>query len=300
MGGDPGFSSRRRTGSQETDFRTGEKKEVEGERAAKAQKKSSRTENNRQTWPGRAAGSKEGSARTEKNKAKERRSTANRQERPARTRKPRVSEEEKRPAMSPQQKLRLQRLAIRAGLLLAGIVILCFAIWYFLTQRRYNDYRILASTEQVDTVSTEYLEFENHILRYSTNDVGLMNSSLQFLWTESYEMSNPIAAIRGKHAVIGDKDGTSLVILDESGVTGRVVTPYSIVKVCVSRNGLAAAILDGGEDTWINFYSADGRLIADNQTTIQDPGYPMDVALFDNGAIMMVAYQFIDGSDTTS
>ena len=33
---------------------------------------------------------------------------------------------------------------------------------------------------------------------------------------------------------------------------------------------------------------------------MEDPGYPMDVAVSDNGEIMMVTYQFIDGSDTTS
>lgn len=40
--------------------------------------------------------------------------------------------------------------------------------------------------------------------------------------------------------------------------------------------------------------------MAENQTNIQDPGYPMDVALADNGVVMMVAYQFVDSSETTS
>ena len=40
--------------------------------------------------------------------------------------------------------------------------------------------------------------------------------------------------------------------------------------------------------------------IAENQTHISDPGYPLDVAVADNGNIMMVAYQYVDGSETTS
>lgn len=41
-------------------------------------------------------------------------------------------------------------------------------------------------------------------------------------------------------------------------------------------------------------------MIAENQTHISDPGYPLDVAVADNGNIMMVAYQYVDGSETTS
>ena len=91
-----------------------------------------------------------------------------------------------------------------------------------------------------------------------------------------------------------------MVFLDKSGMTGSVTTSYAIVKAKVSRSGLVAAILDGGDNTWINFYSTDGSLIAENQTKIDDPGYPMDVAISNDGVIMMVTYQFVDGGETTS
>lgn len=113
-------------------------------------------------------------------------------------------------------------------------------------------------------------------------------------------MQNPVADIRGDWAVIADVDGTSMKIFDKDGEAGSVTTSYSIVKARISSNGLVAAILDGGDSTWINYYDSDGSLIAENQTHVEDPGYPMDVAVSDNGEIMMVTYQFIDGSDTTS
>ena len=40
-------------------------------------------------------------------------------------------------------------------------------------------------------------------------------------------------------------------------------------------------------------------LVAENLTKIDDPGYPMDVAVSDNGG-MMVTFQYVDGSKTTS
>ena len=112
-------------------------------------------------------------------------------------------------------------------------------------------------------------------------------------------MENPVVDINDSWAVIADIDGTDLKIFDKNGEVGSVTTSYNIVKARISSNGLVAAILDGGDATWINYYNSDGSLIAENQTHVEDPGYPMDVALSDNGQIMMVTYQFIDGSDTT-
>ena len=33
---------------------------------------------------------------------------------------------------------------------------------------------------------------------------------------------------------------------------------------------------------------------------MDDPGYPLDVAVSNDGLVMMVTYQFVDGGDTTS
>ena len=112
-------------------------------------------------------------------------------------------------------------------------------------------------------------------------------------------MQNPIADVNGSRAVVADSEGTSLYICDKKGVTGTVTTSYSIVKVRIAANGMVAAILDNDENTWINFYNPDGSLVAENLTKIDDPGYPLDVAVSDNG-VMMVTFQYVDGSKTTS
>ena len=119
-------------------------------------------------------------------------------------------------------------------------------------------------------------------------------------WSTLYEMQNPVADVRGDRAVIADQDGTLLEMFDKDGETGSVTTSYNIIKARVSSSGMVAAILDGGDATWINFYGSDGTLIAENQTHLADPGYPLDVAVSGSGDIMMVTYQFVDGSETTS
>ncbi len=196
---------------------------------------------------------------------------------------------------------RHKRRNIRRGLIvLGGVLAAAAVVLLFFEKRSYGDYRVLRTSEQEDVISTKYAELDGNILRYSPEGASLVNNSLETLWSETYDMQNPIADICDDAAVIADRDGTSIEIFDRGGRTGSVSTSYSIVKVRVSANGLVAAILDGGDDTWINFYSSDGSLIAENQTRVDDPGYPLDVAVSKDGTIMMVTYQFVDGSDTTS
>ena len=185
-----------------------------------------------------------------------------------------------------------------AVILIAVFVVL--AGFLFLEKRTYRNYKVQVTSEQEDTVSTQYTYLSGKILRYSSDEVSLVNNKLETVWSQTYDMQNPVADVCGDCAVIADKDGTSMVFLDKNGITGTVSTSYSIVKAKVSKTGMAAAILDGDDHTWINFYNPDGSLVAENLTKIDDPGYPLDVAVSDSGDIMMVAYQFVDGSETTS
>lgn len=186
----------------------------------------------------------------------------------------------------------------KAITVVAVIAAVCL-VFLYVEKRSYHSYKVLNTSEQEDVVSTQYVEMDGDILRYSPDGVSVVDSSMNTVWNETYTMQNPIADVNGSRAVIADSEGTSLYICDKKGVTGTVTTSYSIVKVRVAANGMVAAILDNDENTWINFYNSDGSLVAENLTKIDDPGYPMDVAVSDNG-VMMVTFQYADGSKTTS
>ena len=188
----------------------------------------------------------------------------------------------------------------RILIVFAVLILIAIAVILFMTRRTYHNYKIMASTEQEDTVSTKYLELDGKFLKYSPDEVSLVTKDLETVWSETHSMQNPVADVNGNRVVIADKDGTRLEMYDKNGLTGSCTTSYTIVKARVSSGGLVAAILDSGEDTWINYYGTDGSLIAENQTKIDDPGYPMDVAISNDGVIMMVTFQFVNGGQTTS
>ena len=181
----------------------------------------------------------------------------------------------------------------------AAVVAAVCLVFLFVEKRSYHSYKVLNTSEQEDVVSTQYVEMDGDILRYSPDGVSVVDGSMNTVWNETYTMQNPIADVNGSKAVIADSEGTSLYICDKKGITGTVTTSYSIVKVRVAANGMGAAILDNDENTWINFYNPDGSLVAENLTKIDDPGYPLDVAVSDNG-VMMVTFQYVDGNKTTS
>lgn len=196
---------------------------------------------------------------------------------------------------------RHKRKTIRKTLVILGVIVFMVALLLlYFEKRSYRNYKILQTSEQEDVVSTQYAEMDGKILRYSPEGASLINEKMDTIWSETYEMQNPIADVCGQSAVIADRDGTLIEIYDINGHTGSISTSYAIVKVRVTASGLVAAILDAGDDTWINYYASDGSLIAENQTKVDDPGYPLDVAVSKDGGIMMVTYQFVDGSDTTS
>ena len=211
-----------------------------------------------------------------------------------------VSEEEYADNYELRLSLHKRNIVKKTVITVVAIAAAVTAVGFYIEKRSYHNYKVVQSSEQEDVVSTSYIEMDGDILRYSPDGVSLVSDKMSTLWSETYQMQNPVADVNGTRAVIADKDGTTLEIYDKSGKTGSVTTSYSIIKARVSKSGLVAAILDGGDDTWIDFYSTDGSLIAENQTKIDDPGYPLDIAVSEDGVVMMVTYQFVDGSDTTS
>ena len=188
----------------------------------------------------------------------------------------------------------------RTVMTIAAVTAVAALFCFYMEKRSYHNYKILSASEQEDVVATNYVEMSGKILRYSSDGASLVSDTMDAYWSTLYEMQNPVADVRGDRAVIADQDGTLLEMFDKDGETGSVTTSYNIIKARVSSSGMVAAILDGGDATWINFYGSDGTLVAENQTHLADPGYPLDVAVSDSGDIMMVAYQFVDGSETTS
>ena len=165
-------------------------------------------------------------------------------------------------------------------ILIAGLVIIL---------KVEENYMVLKETDK-DVAGTQYEQYGNRLLKYSPDGVSCLDSSGNVLWNNTFSMSSPIVDICGSTAAVGDQQGTDIYIFDQSGQIGHFETLLPIEKIKVASQGVVAAVLEDGDVTWINFYDTNGNLIAENRTTIDESGYPLDIALSSDGLKMMVSF----------
>ncbi len=205
-----------------------------------------------------------------------------------------------RAARMENPKRRRQKRTIRFLIALTLLAVVGTGVYIYDRNKVYDSYKLLATSTREENASTQYIEVDGDLFKYNSEGASLEDYRGTVYWTSPYEMQNPIVDVCGSTIVVADQGGTSMVIFNGDGEMGKVQTEKKIVKVCVSKQGAVAVILEGEDDTWINFYDPKGSLIAENQTRVDDPGYPLDIAVSEDGFLIMVAYQFIDGGETTS
>ncbi len=205
-----------------------------------------------------------------------------------------------RAARMESPKRRRQKRTIRFLIALTLLAVAGTGVYIYDRNKVYDSYKLLATSTREENASTQYIEVDGDLFKYNSEGASLEDYRGTVYWTSPYEMQNPIVDVCGSTIVVADQGGTSMVIFNGDGEMGKVQTEKKIVKVCVSKQGAVAVILEGEDDTWINFYDPKGSLIAENQTRVDDPGYPLDIAVSEDGFLIMVAYQFIDGGETTS
>ena len=170
-----------------------------------------------------------------------------------------------------------------ASLLLAGF--LCYTFF-----RTSTTFYVLDEMERADINGTEYAEFGKGIIKYRPDGISSITSQGEIRWSSTFNMQSPIVDIREKIMAVAEKNGTQVYIYNEDGLLGQFQTVLPIEKVSVSNQGVVAVILQDEDVTWINLYDINGVEIVTNRTSVEESGYPLDIALSPDGMKMAVAY----------
>lgn len=188
---------------------------------------------------------------------------------------------------------------LRLIVTVAIVVIGSLLVKFFVDHHKYSEYVVLETSKKVDSGNTQYLEMQGKLLRYSGDGASLSSAADTTIWNDAFQMTMPMVDTFDKTVVIYDEDGTQVVVYDEKGKMGAFETQYPILKASVCENGSVAALLDNGENTLMNYYSATGSLIASSSTNMRNPGYPADLAVSEDGMYVAVTY-FVPDGDTVS
>ena len=88
--------------------------------------------------------------------------------------------------------------------------------------------------------------------------------------------------------------------MDDKGKLGEIDTNLPIKDLCVSKTGIVAAVLEDSKLTRLNLYDAKGNELVKSECRMSQNGYPVAVALSDNGEVMEVSYLYVDSGSMKS
>lgn len=177
-------------------------------------------------------------------------------------------------------------------------------IAYYLTHRSdnttYTGYDIIATKQLSFSSAYGMIPIKGGVLRYARDGVEAVNTEGSTMWNVAYNMSNPVADACGNFAAVGDAGGVSLYLLDGTGKVCNVTTDHPIVKVAISANGETAVLLDGGADAYVVIYHIDGTRAVDLKSVSSTYGFPVDLAISENGAKLVISFVYFDEDNIRS
>lgn len=211
------------------------------------------------------------------------------------------SKDADRKAMSKKHKKKGKRrllIWIMALVIIAAVI----SVWIcYQRNYRFTSYEVVWETEINEGSLVEYETFGSNVLKVTKDGVSYIDNKGETMWTESYEMKNPVASVKGSYAVIADKQGNNMCICNEDGLQGKTMALLPISKVAISETGIVAAVLEDSMSSYIMFYRKDGTMLDISITTnMAGNGYPFDIDLSSDGTQLIISYVYIQNGELKS
>lgn len=177
-------------------------------------------------------------------------------------------------------------------------VLLCIGIGVFVFlkhTRYYNDFEVLSKVENSDTTQMSYIAYNGSLIKYSKEGISYLDKAGTAIWVESYKMKQPMIAVSDEYVAVADLNGNSVYIFNAGGKVNAIETPYTICNLDVASQGVFVVVLENETENFIELYDKYGENLVDMRTTIGDSGYPLDIALSNDGSKLITSYVTVDG-----
>ena len=169
-------------------------------------------------------------------------------------------------------------------------------VYYVYTHvREFQGYKVLLSTDTIYEPNAEYTEFGGNLLKYTPEGVSYIDANGNVVWTAGADMKVPIASTNGDYAVVADKGGNTVRVFNTEGAVSDLVMPYKILDVDVASQGAFTVILESDVTNYINMYDKNGNAVYEMQTSIDKSGYPLAIAISDDGQKLVSSYYYMEG-----
>lgn len=196
---------------------------------------------------------------------------------------------------------RHRRKVLKWTAILVILLLLAAAVLYIYTQTRiYTKYEVLKTAKREDSSGTQFADFNGNILKYSKDGAFYLDENSRLIWNQTYEMQEPMIDVCEEYAVIGEKKGRQIYIMDTSGLCGKIETTMPIQRVQVANQGTVAILMEEEGAGYIQLYDKEGTFLAEGELHTKNSGYPLDISLSNDGRKMAVSLLNINEGKTTT
>lgn len=187
-------------------------------------------------------------------------------------------------------------------LLLAAVILIvaCVGIYFFIKYQSFQYVEITTVYENTSTDNANYRRCLEGILRYSRDGIALLADNGEEIWNQPCQMSNPTVEACEESVAVGDKGGTSILVLEKKGLKGEIQTTKPIEKFAVSSQGIVSAILKDDDSPLVMCYDAVGNKLVEHKVQPKNMGYPVDVSISRDGNTLLVSYLYTEGNEVVS
>ena len=184
---------------------------------------------------------------------------------------------------------------------LAVVAVLAIGvIGYFVTAKKeYKGYEVVQELEISDVL--EYAEVDGALVRCGREGAQAIVKDGTLLWNVTYgTMKNPKFVFCGSVMAVADIGAKQYLISDGTGSTKTFSTPHPIQMVCVAKQGVTAVLMNGEEKDYICLYSKEGELYAEIETVVAQDGFPLAIALSEDGKKLVTSYMKVERDEPMS
>ena len=194
----------------------------------------------------------------------------------------------------------MRRMRIWKRIFVAFLVVILILLGGFAVLRyvTYEHVNVVKTYENESASNAHYIQYANGILEYGKDGVAMLKENGEEIWNHPNQMNNPFVEICKEATLVADKGGTSILVFQKDGLKGEIRTTNPIEKATVSAQGIVAAILVNEEVPRVMCYDAMGNVLVEHKATLTSTGYPVDVALSQDGNVLMVSYIGVQGTTT--
>ncbi|MCR4568744.1 MAG: DUF5711 family protein [Pseudobutyrivibrio sp.] len=172
-------------------------------------------------------------------------------------------------------------------IILILIVIVSVIVIKMLT--KYQDYEVEKSWDRNDSIESNFLSFNNNLLKYSADGVFYTAVTGELIWNYTYDMTNPNIDVCGNYIVVYDKKGNEIDIFSTKGHVKSITTTVPVMEAKVAKQGTISVLLQENNTSYIQLYDKDGDVLVSGEIHPENSGYPVSMALSSDATRLLLS-----------